>query len=94
MQVLHLKLARVFHDGPSFNFYHFVGWGERARSNCHNVSSLMRMFPGAPLITIVIWCVITEYELSSVACWQGYPESPFVWLLTAPMLAMLIVSTL
>ncbi|XP_022239236.1 corticotropin-releasing factor receptor 1-like [Limulus polyphemus] len=47
---------------------------------------------GLPLVFILTWCLLMSRDLHSM-CWKGYGDSDFVWVLTGPMLLVLLVNT-
>lgn len=47
---------------------------------------------GIPGIVIVCWSSIMTWTLDS-HCWEGYSESPFVWMVIIPTTIALIVSS-
>lgn len=46
---------------------------------------------GIPLILITSWCFCMNANLVA-DCWEGYGRSPFVWIVTGPMIAALGVN--
>ncbi|XP_076327990.1 corticotropin-releasing factor receptor 2-like [Tachypleus tridentatus] len=46
---------------------------------------------GLPLILIVAWAICVSETLTT-PCWEGYGDSPLIWILTAPMLLTLTVN--
>ncbi|XP_076348719.1 corticotropin-releasing factor receptor 1-like isoform X2 [Tachypleus tridentatus] len=47
---------------------------------------------GFPFVFILTWCLLMSRDLNSL-CWKGYGDSDFVWILTGPMLLVLLVNT-
>ncbi|CAL1261857.1 unnamed protein product [Larinioides sclopetarius] len=43
---------------------------------------------GIPLILIVSWCYMMNAQLKG-DCWEGYGRSPYVWIITGPMIGAL-----
>ncbi|XP_022258904.1 corticotropin-releasing factor receptor 1-like, partial [Limulus polyphemus] len=46
---------------------------------------------GVPFISIGVWAATISWTLDT-PCWEGYGESPYIWIITAPMLLALIVN--
>ncbi|UYV62821.1 pdfr-1 [Cordylochernes scorpioides] len=93
--LLHSRITiSIFDQDPPFKLYYFIGWGLCVGDNR---VAILRNFlpnqgcPGCPLILIVAWAVCMSRHLES-PCWQGYGHSPYVWILTGPMIGVLLVN--
>ncbi|XP_064454749.1 corticotropin-releasing factor receptor 1-like [Ornithodoros turicata] len=47
---------------------------------------------GLPLLCMVAWTLVMESQLRS-HCWEGYGNLPYVWVITGPMMAALLINT-
>ena len=63
--------------------------------NTASVESYVRVLvfaSGVPLAFCVPWALQMEEEMGSSTCWEGYVNSPWLWLIIAPRLTAVTVS--
>ncbi|KAG8177365.1 hypothetical protein JTE90_003627 [Oedothorax gibbosus] len=46
-----------------------------------------------PAISIVSWCLLMR-QYHDTPCWSGYGDLPYIWVITGPMLAALLVNSI
>lgn len=44
-----------------------------------------------PAVIMILWSSIMTVTLDPDSCWKGYGKSPYIWILTIPMLSALVV---
>ncbi|XP_072029964.1 corticotropin-releasing factor receptor 2-like [Amphiura filiformis] len=46
-----------------------------------------------PSYAVITWAVLMRYHGSSKPCWEDYLESPYIWIVRAPMIAAIFVNS-
>ncbi|XP_022242452.1 corticotropin-releasing factor receptor 2-like [Limulus polyphemus] len=59
----------------------------------NNNNKKVCIYVRAPTTFIISWSVVMSRDLNTV-CWEGYGSSMFVWILTGPMLLVLLINTI
>ena len=65
---------------------------------CGAILSLIKLcfhtFAVSPSYAVIAWAVLMRYRGSDLPCWADYLESPYIWIVRAPMIAAVFVSIL
>ncbi|KFM64695.1 PDF receptor, partial [Stegodyphus mimosarum] len=48
---------------------------------------------GMPAVSIGSWCFIM-FMYHNTPCWSGYGDLPYIWVITGPMLAALLINSI
>ena len=44
------------------------------------------------MAVIGTWAALMNHEMADQQCWEGYGDHQFIWIITAPMFGVLLVS--
>ncbi|GIY05502.1 g_PROTEIN_RECEP_F2_4 domain-containing protein [Caerostris darwini] len=82
--LLHSRVTvHIFKKDAPFKLYYCIAWDLLA-----TLFSIPTVFPA---LCIGLWCLLMAYH-HNTHCWSGYGGQQYIWLITGPMIAALLVS--